>query len=217
MAPIAMSAIVATTASGSRIRTVVRTRSTQKFPMRSVRERVNPRISATATAIPTAAGHEVLDREAGHLREMTHRRLARVGLPVRVRHEGRRGVERERRVDTGEAKGQREVGLQSLEHEQHQHADEREGDHRGGVHRPALVGARVDADGAVEQALDGQVALAGEHPSHVVAQRAVEQAARATRESGRSGADRPWSRTSRGNAPGRVGRRSGRRGEGCSR
>ena len=66
-----------------------------------------------------------------------------------------------------------QVGLQSLEGEQHQHADEREGDHRGGVHRPALVGARVDADGAVDQALDAQVALAGEHPGHVVAQRSV--------------------------------------------
>ena len=55
MAPIAMSAIAATTASGSRIRTMVRTRSTQKLPMRSVRERVKPRISATATAMPTAA------------------------------------------------------------------------------------------------------------------------------------------------------------------
>ena len=33
----------------------MRTRSTQKLPMRSVLERVNPRITATATAMPTAA------------------------------------------------------------------------------------------------------------------------------------------------------------------
>ena len=40
------------------------------------------------------------------------------------------------------------------------HADEREGEHRRGVHRPALVGARVDSDDAVDDALDAQVALA---------------------------------------------------------
>ena len=34
---------------------MVRTRSTQKFPIVSLRRRISPRISATATAIPTAA------------------------------------------------------------------------------------------------------------------------------------------------------------------
>ena len=42
-------------ASGSRMRRLVRTRSTQKLPSRSVLERVKPRIRATATAMPTAA------------------------------------------------------------------------------------------------------------------------------------------------------------------
>ena len=37
------------------MRRLPRTRSTQKLPIRSVRERVNPRIRATATAMPTAA------------------------------------------------------------------------------------------------------------------------------------------------------------------
>ena len=37
------------------MRTQPRTRSTQKLPIRSVRWRVKPRISATATAMPTAA------------------------------------------------------------------------------------------------------------------------------------------------------------------
>ena len=37
------------------MRTIARTRSTQKLPSRSVRERAKPRISATATAMPTAA------------------------------------------------------------------------------------------------------------------------------------------------------------------
>ena len=54
-APSATSASVPRTAIGSRMRRLPRTRSTQKLPIRSVRERVNPRISATATAMPTAA------------------------------------------------------------------------------------------------------------------------------------------------------------------
>ena len=39
--------------------------------------------------------HEVVVREAGHLREVAHRRLAAVRLPVGVGRERRRGVERE--------------------------------------------------------------------------------------------------------------------------
>jgi hypothetical protein len=44
-----------TTAIGSRIRTRVRVRSTQKLPSWSVFRRANPRTSAMATAMPTAA------------------------------------------------------------------------------------------------------------------------------------------------------------------
>ena len=44
-----------TTDSGSSTRVVTRVRSTQKFPIVSERRRVNPRMSATATAMPTAA------------------------------------------------------------------------------------------------------------------------------------------------------------------
>ena len=40
---------------GRRSRRQPRVRSTQKLPRRSVLERVNPRINATATAMPTAA------------------------------------------------------------------------------------------------------------------------------------------------------------------
>ena len=54
-APIAIRATAASTASGSSTRTVMRTRSTQKLPTRSVRDRVKPRMRATATAMPTAA------------------------------------------------------------------------------------------------------------------------------------------------------------------
>ena len=44
-----------TTAIGSRMRIVMRVRSTQKLPSRSVWVRVRPRMRATATAMPTAA------------------------------------------------------------------------------------------------------------------------------------------------------------------
>ena len=54
-APIAIRATAAINASGTRTRTVVRTRSAQKLPSRSVRDLVKPRISATATEMPTAA------------------------------------------------------------------------------------------------------------------------------------------------------------------
>jgi hypothetical protein len=44
-----------TTASGSRTRTVDRVKSTQKLPIVADWRLTKPRISATATAIPTAA------------------------------------------------------------------------------------------------------------------------------------------------------------------
>ena len=43
------------TDNGSSSRTVTRVRSTQKLPSRSVLYRMNPRISAIATTMPTAA------------------------------------------------------------------------------------------------------------------------------------------------------------------
>ncbi len=53
--PSAMRTTVPMTAIGSRMRRLPLTRSTQKFPRRSVRERTNALTSATATAMPTAA------------------------------------------------------------------------------------------------------------------------------------------------------------------
>ena len=50
-----MSTIAATIAIGSRTRSVIRVRSTQKLPSAWVRLRAKPRTSATATAMPTAA------------------------------------------------------------------------------------------------------------------------------------------------------------------
>ena len=55
IAPPATRTMAMTNAIGSRIRTVVRIRSTQKLPSLSVRLRANPRTTAIATAMPTAA------------------------------------------------------------------------------------------------------------------------------------------------------------------
>ncbi len=53
--PAAVRMIAPITEIGSSSRTVPRVMSTQKLPSRSVRLRMNPRISAIATAMPTAA------------------------------------------------------------------------------------------------------------------------------------------------------------------
>ena len=53
--PAASSAIAAIIDSGSSSRKVPRTRSTQKLPSVSERRAANPRTSAIATAMPTAA------------------------------------------------------------------------------------------------------------------------------------------------------------------
>ncbi len=53
--PIATRTRPPTIAIGSRIRSTVRVRSTQKLPSRSVLARAKPRISAIATTMPTAA------------------------------------------------------------------------------------------------------------------------------------------------------------------
>ena len=53
--PLASRMIPPMTASGSSTRMVIRVTSTQKLPSRSVRDRMNPRTMAIATAMPTAA------------------------------------------------------------------------------------------------------------------------------------------------------------------
>ena len=50
-----MKTMAPTTAIGSRIRSTIRVRSTQKLPSWSAALRAKPRTSATATAMPTAA------------------------------------------------------------------------------------------------------------------------------------------------------------------
>ena len=78
-----------------------RVRSTQKLPMRLCRA---PREAADQRDGKRDAGggrDEVVHREPGHLREIAHRRLGHVGLPVGVGDEADRGVEGEVGRDRG--------------------------------------------------------------------------------------------------------------------
>ena len=93
------STMAATNAIGTRMRSVVRIRSTQKLPI--------VLLPAAGEAADQRHHHreagggrrEVLHREPGHLREVAHRRLAAVALPVRVGDEAGGGVPREVGVD----------------------------------------------------------------------------------------------------------------------
>ena len=113
-----------------------------------------PRMSAAATRHADRGRHEVLHREPGHLDEVAHRRLARVGLPVGVGDEADRGVEGHLRDDVGQAVGQRQPRLHPLEQVQREHRDEAEGQQARRVDVPALLPLRVHPQEPVDQALD---------------------------------------------------------------
>ncbi len=104
---------------------------------------------------PDRRREEVLHGEAGHLREVGHRRLAAVVLPVRVRHERRDGVERDvpgRRVEP--LRVERQVVLGAQDHVQEDPAGEREEQHVARVALPVVLLLGIDAEAAVEQALE---------------------------------------------------------------
>ena len=116
--------------------------------------------------------------EAGHLREIAHRRLTGVALPVRVRRERRGRVERRVRGDRAKALGiEWQPALQALQRVEGQHRDAAEGDERRRVLRPAHLALRVDAARAIEGSLHRAQhaiepgAFAREHPRHVAPRR----------------------------------------------
>ena len=100
-------------------------------------------------------GQEIVDGEAEHLREMAHRRLAAVVLPVGVGDEADRRVEGEIGRDGVEAlRIERQHVLQPLQRIEREEADDREGDHRDRISEPALLARLVDAGEPIEAALD---------------------------------------------------------------
>ena len=81
--------------SGSRMRTVRAGEVDPEVADGRARRRARPRMRAAIVGHAGGRRHEVLHRQAHHLGEVAHRRLAAVGLPVRVGHEADRGVERQ--------------------------------------------------------------------------------------------------------------------------
>jgi hypothetical protein len=117
-------------------------------------------------------------REPRHLREIAHRRLADVRLPVGIGGERRSGIE----CEIGRHVWQplripRQPHLQPQYRVEHQHRYQAERQHRQSVFRPAHLVRFVDVGQAIDQALerpqDGieKGALAGEHSRHEPSER----------------------------------------------
>ena len=119
-----------------------------------------------------------MDREPQHLREMAHRRLAAIVLPVGVGDEAHRRIEGEIGGDRIEAlRVQRQKILEALDQIERNEADDAEGQHRHRIGDPALFARRIDAGELVEAALDRhqhraeECPLARQHASDVARQR----------------------------------------------
>ncbi len=117
-------------------------------------------------------------REGEHLREIAHRRLGYVGLPVGVCRKRCSRVERKVRSDAGKMlRIEGKDALQSLNHVCREHRDKAEDKHGNAVLGPAHLVGLVDAGDSVEQFLDGpedwigEGALALEDLRHIAAER----------------------------------------------
>ena len=119
---------------------------------------------------------EVLDGESGKLHRVPQRELGRVRLPVGVRDERDRGVERETFGHRGQSEGVGEDGLQTLQQVDEQDADHREDQYAAQVGAPGLSGCRIHADQPVHTAFDPQVLSALVHVRDVVTQRPIQEA-----------------------------------------
>ena len=121
---------------------------------------------------------KVLHRKSEHLSQITHRRLAAVALPVRVRGEADRGVHRRIGCDGAEAlRIERQPLLHALQQIDDEQAKHIECEHRDRIALPAHVLVRADAGHAIDQTLDRRadaidtVRLVREHGSHKGAER----------------------------------------------
>ena len=119
-----------------------------------------------------------MDRQPEHLREMTHRRLAAVVLPVRIGDEAHRRIEREIGRNRVEAlRIERQHILQPLQRVKRQETDDAKSEHGHRIDEPALLARRIDAGEFVEDALDRcenrrqKRAFASEHARDIGAER----------------------------------------------
>ena len=138
--------------SGSSTYSVPRTRSAQKFPSRPADRRAMPRTSATASAMPTAAEMKLWNASWLICEKYDIVDSPAVRLPVRVRGEGGRGLER---LPVGHGRQrlrvEREEVLESQRHVGQQHGRGAEEQHRARVTGPVLVLLRVHARQPVER------------------------------------------------------------------
>ena len=97
---------------------------------------------------------EILHREPQHLRQVAHRALAGVALPVGVGDEARRGVERRVRRDRGHGlRIERQPLLDPLQGVDEQSAQQVEPEHGERVLDPAHLALRIDARAAIDDPL----------------------------------------------------------------
>ena len=114
--------------------------STQKLPMVGELRREKPRTKAMATAMPMTGLSICSQRQRADLREVRHRRLAAVVLPVGVGHERGGGVEAERLGHGAQVlRVERERPLDPDQQVGDAHGHSGEDDHGGGVALPVLL------------------------------------------------------------------------------
>jgi hypothetical protein len=123
-------------------------------------------------------GKEVLHRQAEHLGQVAHGRLAGIALPVRIGGETDRSVERRIRADVGHRLGiQRQPELQALKRIHRQRAEDVEQQDRQDVVQPAHFLILAHATQTVEQGFEAaaearsQRRPAFHHGGDVVAER----------------------------------------------
>ena len=117
------------------------------------------------------SAHEIVHRQTGHLREVTHCRFAGIRLPVRIRHEADRGVEREGEGNVRQVlRIERQPLLRHFHDQQHDAADDVEHEHRDRVGLPRHLLRRRDAGKFVDAPLNRpewarqKMALSRKHP-----------------------------------------------------
>ncbi len=97
---------------------------------------------------------KIVKRQSDHLREVRHGGLTAVALPIGVRRETRRGVERAIRTDAGKLlriEGKKILQPQNRVGEQA--ADQTEQQHCEGVLLPVVLFIRIDTHDAISPAL----------------------------------------------------------------
>ena len=140
--PLISSTIAETIARGSRSRSDAAHQIDPEVAERSGAASREPANEGDGDRDADRGGDEVLHRETSELHRVAQSQFGRVRLPVRVRHERDRGVERE---PFGHGRQAERVGqhrLEPLQGVDEEDTDEREDEHPAEVRLPGLLRAR---------------------------------------------------------------------------